>query len=179
MARLAKLPVALPSDVSATLEAGVLSLNGPQGALSRAFKEHITLSVSDGTVTLAPAGNEEGKQVRALWGTYAAHVRNMVHGVSVGFKKELQIEGVGYRASVEGSALTLTVGFSHPVVLHAPEGVGVTVEKNTIVVSGPDKEAVGQFAANVRAVRPPEPYKGKGIRYAGEYIIRKQGKKAV
>ncbi len=114
-----------------------------------------------------------------MWGTYAAHARNMVTGVGEGFKKVLEIEGVGYRAEVKGNTLVLLMGFSHPVEMPIPEGLTVVVEKGVVTISGVDKEAVGQFAANVRKVKKPEPYKGKGIRYQGEYIIRKQGKKAV
>ena len=126
---------------------------------------------------MAPA--RETDHARALWGTFAAHANNMVVGVTDGFKKELEIEGVGYRAEAQGNKIVLNVGFSHPVELEAPEGISVSVEKNLITVEGADKDAVGQFAANVRAVKKPEPYKGKGIHYVGEYIIRKQGKKAV
>ncbi|MCA9366409.1 50S ribosomal protein L6, partial [Candidatus Kaiserbacteria bacterium] len=112
-------------------------------------------------------------------GTFAAHVRNMVTGVTEGFTKVLEIEGVGYRAELRGNTLVLSMGFSHPVEMELPEGVAATVEKNVITLTAADKEVVGQFAANVRKVKKPEPYKGKGIRYQGEYIIRKQGKKAV
>jgi large subunit ribosomal protein L6 len=114
---------------------------------------------------------------KALWGTYAAHLLNMIKGVTEGFKKVLEIEGVGYRAEAQGNKIKLAVGFSHPVELVAPEGVQVATEKGTITVTGIDKEVVGQFAADIRKVKKPEPYKGKGIRYLGEYIIRKQGKK--
>lgn len=176
MSRLGKLPVILPAGVTATLAAGVLTVTGPEGALTRTVTDTVSITCGEGTVTLAPARDTD--HARALWGTYAAHVRNMVHGVTEGFKKVLEVEGVGYRAEQKGNDLSLSVGFSHPVLLPIPEGLSVSVEKNVITVVGIDKDAVGQFAANVRAVKKPEPYKGKGIHYQGEYILRKQGKRA-
>lgn len=176
MSRLGKQPITLPNGVDATLTGGILTVKGPKGTLTRVVNEKlVTLSIEGNVITLAPANDE----ARALWGTYAAHVRNMVTGVTEGFTKILEIEGVGYRAEVRGNGLFLNVGFSHPVELAFPEGVTATAEKGVITITSADKEALGQYAANVRAVRPPEPYKGKGIHYKGEYIIRKQGKKAV
>lgn len=178
MSRLGKQPITLPSGVEATLANGVLTLKGPKGTLTREVKERmVSVTIEGNTITLAP--QNESDEARALWGTYAAHVRNMVEGVTEGFTKILEIEGVGYRAEVRGNGLFLNVGFSHPVELPFPEGVTGTVEKGVITLTSADKEALGQYAADVRAVRPPEPYKGKGIHYQGEYIIRKQGKKAV
>lgn len=177
MSRLGKQPIQLPSGVEATFTDGVLTIKGAKGTLTRAMKDAVSVTIADNAVTLAPAN--ESKESQALWGTYASHVNNMVHGVTEGFEKILEIEGVGYRAEAKGTSLVLNVGFSHPVELAFPEGVTAEVEKNAIKISGIDKEAVGQYAANIRKVRPPEPYKGKGIRYQGEYIIRKQGKKAV
>jgi large subunit ribosomal protein L6 len=177
MSRLGKLPVAIPTSVTVTFADGVMTVKGPKGELSRSFGEDVTIAVADNTITLTPVAGRDN--AAALWGTYAAHINNMIAGVTEGFKKELEIEGVGYRAEAQGKKITLNVGFSHPVVLEAPADVEVAVEKNLITITGPDKEAVGQFAANVRAVKEPEPYKGKGIHYVGEYIIRKQGKKAV
>jgi len=176
MSRLGKLPIEIPSGVEVSFEGGTLTVKGPKGTLSRTFvDDSVSVVVADGSITVA-CEKDEGK---ALWGTYAAHIRNMITGVTEGFEKQLEIEGVGYRAEASGNGIKLLVGFSHPVELAAPEGVAVAVEKNVITVQGADKEAVGQFAANIRATRKPEPYKGKGIHYMGEYIIRKQGKKAV
>lgn len=166
----------MPDGVTATLEGGVLTITGPKGTLTRTIKEkEVTVTIDGNVITLAPNRTE----AEPLWGTYAAHVRNMIKGVTEGFTKVLEIEGVGYRAEVRGNSLVLNMGYSHPVELPFPEGVTATVEKNVVTVTSHDKEALGQYAANVRAVRPPEPYKGKGIHYQGEYIIRKQGKKAV
>jgi len=177
MSRLGKQPVTLPSSVDATFEDGVLTVNGPKGTLTRPVNtRHVDVAIEDNVITFTP--NETDKSA-ALWGTYAAHAHNMINGVTEGFEKQLEIEGVGYRAEVQGTTLVLNVGYSHPVNLELPEGVSASVEKNVITISGYDKDAVGQFAANIKKVRPPEPYKGKGIRYQGEYIIRKQGKKAV
>ena len=177
MSRLGKLPVPIPSGVTVEFSDGALTITGPKGTLRRAVKANdVAVTVDEQGVTFTP---QQTPQAPALWGTYASHCRNMVQGVTEGFTKVLQIEGVGYRAEVKGDTLVLNLGFSHPVEMVIPEDLTVTVEKNIITITGIDKEAVGQFAANTRAVRPPEPYKGKGIRYQGEYIIRKQGKKAV
>jgi len=177
MSRLGKIPVAIPSGVEVSFTDGVLTVKGSKGTLSQSMRKEVEVTVADNEVTLQPA--EETKEAHALWGTYAALARNLVTGVTEGFEKKLEIEGVGYRAEAAGDTLTLNVGFSHPVVMKVPEGLTAAVEKNVITITGIDKEAVGQFAANIRKVRKPEPYKGKGIRYQGEYIIRKQGKKAV
>lgn len=178
MSRLGKQPVTLPQGVEATFEGNVLSIKGPKGTLTRSVHtKDVAVAVEGNTITFTP--NEQSERAPALWGTYAAHAHNMVRGVTEGFTKILEIEGVGYRAEMKGDTLVLNLGFSHPVEMKVPEGIAASVEKNVITISGADKEAVGQFAANVKKVRPPEPYKGKGIRYQGEYIIRKQGKKAV
>jgi large subunit ribosomal protein L6 len=177
MSRLGKQPITIPAGVTASLADGVLTVKGPKGELSRTFRPEVTVSLVDGIVTLAPKpGNSLAV---ALWGTYAAHIHNMITGVTEGFVKQLEIEGVGYRAEGQGNKIKLSVGFSHPVELTAPAGVTIATEKGKITISGTDKELVGQFAADVRAVKKPEPYKGKGIHYVGEYIIRKQGKKGV
>lgn len=177
MSRLGKQPITIPSGVEVKVTDGQLTVTGPKGTLTRLLHNDVKVEAKDGAVETAPV--KKTKQAQALWGTYASHVRNMINGVTEGFEKSLEIEGVGYRAEVKGASLTLNVGFSHPVELAFPEGVTAEVEKNVIKVSGIDKETVGQYAANIRKVRKPEPYKGKGIRYQGEYIIRKQGKKAV
>lgn len=177
MSRLGKQPVQIPANVTVTFVDGVLTVKGPKGELTRPIAKEIAVTLGEGTVTFALA--EDSKPARALWGTSAAHARNMIAGVTEGFKKVLEIEGVGYRAEAQGNKIKLSVGFSHPVELFAPQGVEIVSEKNVVTISGIDKEVVGQFAADIRGVKKPEPYKGKGIRYKGEYIIRKQGKKGV
>jgi large subunit ribosomal protein L6 len=178
MSRLGKIPVVIPAGVEVTLTDGVLKTKGPKATLERSMStEHVEIKIEGNEITLAPVAHS--KTAKALWGTYAAHTRNMIHGVTEGFTKILEIEGVGYRAAVEGNTIVLNVGFSHQVKLEIPEGLEAAVEKSVITLTGSDRDALGQFAANVRKVKKPEPYKGKGIRYQGEYIIRKQGKKAV
>lgn len=175
MSRLGKQPVTLPKGVEATFSGSVLTVKGPKGELSRKMKDRVTVTIEGGVITTVPKTDAD----RPLWGTYAAHINNMVKGVTEGFTKELEVEGVGYRMEVKGNNIALSVGFSHPVELAIPAGITVTAEKNKLTLTGPDKEVVGQFAADVRKVKKPEPYKGKGIHYVGEYIIRKQGKKGV
>jgi len=177
MSRLGKQPIQIPAGVEVTHVEGVLKVKGPKGELSRPIASDIVVVIEDSTIAFSMA--KDTKQARALWGTYAAHLRNMVLGVTEGFKKVLEVEGVGYRAEAQGNKIKLSVGFSHPVELVAPEGIQIVTEKNVITVSGIDVDAVGQFSADIRKVKKPEPYKGKGIRYKGEYIIRKQGKKGV
>jgi large subunit ribosomal protein L6 len=177
MSRLGKQPITIPAGVEVTFVDGVCTVKGPKATLTRVFTNDVQVSIADGVITLAPkAGSVKAK---ALWGTYAAHIHNMITGVTTGFTKKLEIEGVGYRAEVQGNKIKLSVGFSHPVELFAPEGVSLLGEKSLITVSGADIDAVGQFAADIRKVKKPEPYKGKGIHYVGEFIIRKQGKKGV
>lgn len=176
MSRLGKMPVAVPSGVEVSVSNGVLTVKGPKATLTRPVKDDVTIKVEANEVVLTPGKTDLAP---ALWGTYAAHLRNMITGVTEGFTKILEIEGVGYRAEVKGDTLVLSVGFSHQVPLAIPAGVTAEVVKSVITLKGPDLEVLGQFAANVRKVKKPEPYKGKGIRYQGEFIIRKQGKKAV
>ena len=181
MSRIGKQLIKIPAGVTiktTPLAEGVeLTVKGPRGELKRLFRPSITITVGADEVTLAPRSGTETES--ALWGTYAAHIKNMVLGVVGGFTKQLVLEGIGYKASVAGQTLTLIVGFSHPVIIVAPDGVKLVLEKNTLTVSGPSKEAVGQFAASVRAIKPPDPYKEKGIRYINEKVTRKQGKKVV
>jgi large subunit ribosomal protein L6 len=156
---------------------GVFSVKGPKGTLSRVLKSDVGVAIDGTTITLTPKASSD--LAPALWGTYASHILNMIEGVTTGFTKKLEIEGVGYRGEVKGTKLVLALGFSHPVQIDIPEGINVLVEKGLFTVTGIDKELLGQFCATVRGMKEPEPYKGKGIRYQGEYIIRKQGKKAV
>ena len=175
MSRLGKQPVIIPAGVTVTCDDGLLKVAGPKGTLTREIKSDVSVSIEGTNVILTPGTTATAK---ALWGTYAAHVRNMIKGVTEGFTKILEIEGVGYKADVKGTSLVLSVGFSHPVTIEIPSGITTTAEKGVITLTSFDKDALGQFAANVRKVKKPEPYKGKGIRYRGEFIIRKQGKKA-
>lgn len=177
MSRIGKQAIVLPQGVEASIASGIFTVKGPKGTLTRAMQDDVSVSITPEGITLAPAN--ETKFANALWGTYAAHIINMIEGVTKGFTKVLQVEGVGYRGEVKGQNLIMQLGFSHPVSFDIPQGVTVTAEKGTFTIAGIDKEVVGQFAAVVRAKKKPEPYKGKGIRYQGEYIIRKQGKKAV
>jgi len=176
MSRLGKQPITIPAGVDVTIEGGVLTVKGPKGTLTRVMHPAVTIALENGIATVTP--NESFPVAAAMWGTFAAHLRNMIHGVTVGFSKKLEIEGVGYRAEMKGRTLALSMGFSHPVDMLVPEGLEAIVEKNVITISGFDNEKLGQFASDVRSIRKPEPYKGKGIRYQGEYVIRKQGKKA-
>lgn len=176
MSRIGKLPIKIPAGTDVSVVSSELIVKGKGGTLRRVIHPAVSVSIDGGTVTVSPAKNN--RLARALWGTYAAHIRNMISGVTQPFTKKLQVEGIGYRAELAGKQLKLSVGFSHPALVVVPEGITVSVDKNSIAVSGADKEQVGQFAAQVRAVRKPEPYKGKGIRYEGEVIRMKQGKKA-
>lgn len=177
MSRLAKKPIAIPSKVTVSTDGGLLSVKGPAATLEMPIHQAVTLNVTPEGVVVAPANDT--KLARALTGTFAAHTKAMIAGVETPFKKVLVMKGVGFKAELKGRELVLNVGFSHPVSLTAPEGVDVKVEKLTITVEGADKQKVGQFAAEIRAVKPPEPYLGKGIAYDNEVIRRKQGKKAV
>ena len=166
MSRIGKNPIAIPQKTEVTVVDGVVAVKGPQGELRRRLVPQVSVVVENGEVVVAPAG--ESKEALVFWGTFASHIRNMVAGVNEPFVKKLVVEGIGYKADVQGKNVTLNVGYSHPVTLEVPEGLTVTAEKNIITVSGADKEKVGQFAANIREVRKPEPYKGKGIHYDGE-----------
>lgn len=175
MSRIGNKAIILPADVEVSQAGDIVTVKGPKGELSRPINEHITMTVEGNEVTFAR--DAEDTKTRALHGTTRANVANMVEGVSAGFKKTLKMVGVGYRAQKQGSKLILAVGYSHPVEFEDREGLTVEVpDTTTIVISGISKQAVGDFAAEVRAIRPPEPYKGKGIRYEGEYVRRKEGK---
>jgi len=175
MSRVGNKPVDLPDGVDVNVDGSVVTVKGSKGELARTFHERIGFDLNEGVVNVTRPDDE--RESKALHGLSRALLANMVMGVSDGFRKELEIHGVGYRATMKGSDIELLVGFSHPVVVEAPEGITFEVPEQTrIVVTGIDKEQVGQTAANIRKVRPPEPYKGKGIRYAGEYVRRKAGK---
>lgn len=176
MSRIAKKPIVLPPKTEATFSGGIMTVKGPLGTLSKEFKPNINVAVENGTITLTQAFG--GLQSNALWGTYASHIKNMIAGVNKPYEKKLIIEGIGYKADLKGKDLVLSVGFSHQVTMPIPADLKVASEKNVITVSGIDREKVGQFAAQIRATKKPEPYLGKGIRYSGETIRRKQGKKA-
>ena len=176
MSRLAKRPIAIPAKTEVTVSGGSVNVKGPKGTLQRPLHRLVTIEVGKDGVQVSPKG--ESLQSRALIGTYASHVKNMMLGVNSGFSKKLFIEGVGYKWDVQGKTLNLALGFSHPVKVAIPEGLTVKADKGALDISGFDKELVGQFAADIRALKKPEPYKGKGIRYDGEVIRRKQGKKA-
>jgi large subunit ribosomal protein L6 len=175
MSRVGNKPVDLPDGVDVKIDGTSVTVKGSKGELERSFHERIGFDLSEGVVTVTRP--DDARESRALHGLSRALLHNMVVGVSDGFRKELEIQGVGYRASMKGNNLELLVGFSHPVVVEPPEGITFEVPEQTkIIVSGIDKELVGQVTANIRKVRPPEPYKGKGIRYVGEYVRRKAGK---
>ena len=175
MSRVGKKSIPLPDKVSLKVAGSTVEVEGPKGKLDWALPEGITLDEEDGSFTVTRA--DDSRHLRAMHGTARSLIANMVQGVSDGFVKKLEIHGVGFRAAVKGKALDLNLGFSHPVLHPIPESLKVTVEENTkITVEGIDKHAVGQFASDVRSYYPPEPYKGKGVRYADEYVRRKQGK---
>ncbi|MBU1179209.1 50S ribosomal protein L6 [Patescibacteria group bacterium] len=180
MSRLGKKPIIIPEGIEVKIENGKVNVGGPKGELVKIFKDSIiSIDKKDGCLELRP--KKENTQSAALWGTYASHLTNMIEGVISGFSKNLLIEGIGYKAQIDGSGkkLILNLGFSHPVEMVIPEGISVKVEKNKMEISGIDKELVGETAARIRALKKPEPYKGKGIRYENEVIRRKAGKKAV
>ncbi len=176
MSRLAKRPIAIPAKTEVTISGGSVMVKGPKGTLQKPIHRMVSIEVGTEGVQVSPKGT--ALEARALIGTYASHVKNMIAGVNTGFTKKLLVEGVGYKWDVQGKTLNLALGFSHPVKMAIPEGLTVTADKAALTITGFDKELVGQFAANVRAQKKPEPYKGKGIRYDGEVIRRKQGKKA-
>ena len=176
MSRIGKRPVPLPKGVEASVDGQTVSVKGPKGNRSFTATDDVTIAVDEGAVTVRPRGSS--KRARQQWGMSRTQVANLVGGVSEGFKKELEITGVGYRAAVQGKVLKLQLGYSHDIDFPIPEGVSITTPRPTaITVEGIDQQLVGQVAANIRGWRPPEPYKGKGVRYAGESIFRKEGKK--
>ncbi|MDE3121189.1 MAG: 50S ribosomal protein L6 [Paracoccaceae bacterium] len=176
MSRIGKKPVELPKGVSATLSGQTVEVKGPKGARSFTATDDVTITIDGDKVKVDPRGTS--KRARAQWGMSRTMVANLVKGVTTGFKKELEINGVGYRAQMQGNILKLSLGYSHEVNFEAPKGVTITTPKQTeIIVEGMDQQLVGQVAANIREWRGPEPYKGKGIKYKDEFIFRKEGKK--
>jgi len=176
MSRVGKHPVPIPAGVQAVLAGQVLNISGGKGKLSLTISSDVTATVADGSITIAP--KDESKQARAMWGTTRALVNNMVTGVSTGFTRTLEINGVGYRAAVQRRTLNLQLGYSHDIPYPIPENIQIACERPTLIaISGADKQRVGQVAAEIRAYRGPEPYKGKGIKYSDEVIRRKEGKK--
>ena len=176
MSRIGKKPVQVPGGVTATVNGQTVEVKGPKGTRSFTATDDVTITLADGQISVMPRG--DSKRARAQWGMSRSMVANLVQGVTAGFKKELEIQGVGYRAAIQRNILKLSLGYSHEVNFEVPAGVTVTTPKQTeIVVEGIDQQIVGQVAANIREWRGPEPYKGKGIRYKGEFIFRKEGKK--
>ena len=175
MSRIGKLPITVPSKVTVTIDGHLVAVKGPKGELSRILSNEVTVELEGDTLLVKR--RDESRPARQMHGLSRTLVANMVEGVSQGFQRRLEIQGVGYRAQVQGRTLTLNVGYSHPVIIEPPDGVTIAVETNTnVIVSGFNKEEVGNTAAKIRAVRPSEPYKGKGIRYEGEVVRRKAGK---
>ena len=176
MSRIGKKPVAVPTGVTASVDGQTVKVKGPKGALQFVVPDDITVTLDKGAIKVDP--RNETKRARSMWGTSRTLVSNLMTGVTKGFEDKLEINGVGYRAAVQGKNLQLALGFSHDVVYPIPEGIAIVTPKPTeIVISGIDKQKVGQVAAEIRAFRGPEPYKGKGVKYAGEFIFRKEGKK--
>ena len=177
MSRIGKQEILIPSGVKVTQADGVVTVAGPKGTLSKTFRDDITITVTSTNVILNIKRND--KFSKSLWGTYASHIKNMITGVQIPYVKKLILEGVGFKSEVKGNVFNFALGFSHPVIVKIPEGITATAEKNNITITGIDKELVGSFTAAIRALKKPEPYKGKGMRYEGEVIRRKHGKKTV
>lgn len=176
MSRIGKKPVPVPAGVTATVSGQTIEVKGPKGTLSFTATDDVSITLADGSVSVRPRGTS--KRARQQWGMSRSMIANLVTGVTQGFRKELEIQGVGYRAAMQGNVLKMALGYSHEVSFDVPKGVTVTTPKQTeIVIEGIDPQLVGQVAANIREWRGPEPYKGKGIRYKGEFIFRKEGKK--
>jgi large subunit ribosomal protein L6 len=176
MSRIGKQQLSIPAGVEVIFDAHAVRVKGPKGELSRVLRDEVAFKNENNIITSEPRRND--KFSRALWGTYMSHVQNMIQGVVTPFEKKLLVEGIGFKWEVKGTDLHLNLGFSHPVVMKIPTGLTVTAEKGSLTISGIDKEAVGLFANQVRQMKKPEPYKGKGIRYSTEVIRRKQGKKS-
>ena len=178
MSRIAKQPIPIPANTKVTFVDGLFTVTGPKGTLSRALRNEVVVLVDAESIVLKPRTDSDIFS-RALWGTYASHVKNMILGVNKAYEKKLIVEGIGFKADVVGTNLVFKLGFSHPVPVVIPKNLKVTSEKNIITVSGIDKEFVGKYVAELRNLKKPEPYKGKGIRYEKEVVRRKEGKKTV
>lgn len=176
MSRIGKKPVVIPSGVEVTLDKRVINVRGPKGTLSFVHRREVKITLEADSVQVTKGG--DNKQAQALWGTTAKTIANMIIGVTAGFEKALELNGVGYRMNLQGKKLILALGFSHPVEMVLPEGIMAVIENNVLKITGSDKQQVGEFAAVVRKKKPVEPYKGKGFRYVGEIVRRKEGKKA-
>lgn len=177
MSRIGKMPVAVPQGVEVHLDGSRITVKGPKGELARVLHPHVTVKQENNELTITVASPED-KGDRALWGLFRSLIANMVEGVTKGFEKKLEVIGIGYKVAGSGAKITLDVGFSHEVPIDLPKGVTATVEKNLITLVSADKELLGESAARIRSIRPPEPYKGKGIKYVDEHVIRKAGKAA-
>jgi len=177
MSRVGKKPILIPENVEVKIEGQNVTIKGPKGELSREIRPEIKVEVKENKIFVTP--QIEAQKTKAFWGLTRALIANMIKGVAEGYEKKLEIEGLGFRVSLEGDNLVLQVGFTHPIKIKAPQGIKFLVEKNIITVLGADKELVGQTSAKIRKIKPPEPYKGKGIKYLGEVIRRKVGKKVV
>lgn len=177
MSRIGKQEINIPDGVKVSQNGGVVTVAGPKGTISKNFRDDITITITDKVINLNIKRNDKFSE--SLWGTYAAHIKNMIAGVQTPFQKKLILEGVGFKSEVKGKEFVFALGFSHPVIVPIPAGITATADKNNISISGIDKELVGSFTAAIRALKKPEPYKGKGMRYDTEVIRRKQGKKTV
>ncbi len=177
MSRIGKKPILIPTGVEIKINNNEVIVKGPKGELKRIVRPEVKVEIKENQVIVSP--KKETKKTKAFWGLERTLIFNMIEGVTKGYEKKLELQGVGYRAEMQGEDLVLKVGFSHPVLVKKPEGIKFSVDKNIITVAGIDKEKVGQIAAKIRKIRPPEPYKGKGIRYEGEEVRRKVGKKAI
>ena len=175
MSRIGKQEILIPKGVTVTKSGDTVTVSGPKGKISKIFRDDIVMSITDTTINLTIKRND--KFSKSLWGTYASHLKNMIKGVETPYQKKLILEGVGFKSEVKGKEFNFALGFSHPVIVSIPEGITATAEKNNITITGIDKELVGSFTAMIRALKKPEPYKGKGMRYENEVIRRKQGKK--
>jgi large subunit ribosomal protein L6 len=178
MSKIGNKTIALPSGVQVELSGGILTIKGSKGTLTRQFPATLDVTVADGQVSVRPRAEVASKNDKAQWGLWRALVNNMIHGVSEGWQEKLEFQGVGYKAIVKGDDLELALGYSHPITVKAPAGITFVADKTSITISGIDKEAVGHIASVIRSKRPPEPYKGSGIRYSDEIIKKKAGKKA-
>ncbi len=176
MSRIGKKPIAIPSGVTVSVKDETVEVKGSKGTLTFKYNQEVSVVVSENSLQVEKIGKT--KNAPAIWGTTARVIENMITGVTNGFSKQLELNGVGFRMSIAGKKITMALGFSHPVEVEVPEGLEVKIEQNAMTVLGIDKHAVGQFAANIRALKPVEPYKGKGFRYVGEFVRKKEGKKA-